>query len=163
MTTAYIALGSNLDKPRAQLDWALRALASLKNSQLYQYSSYYRSAALLSKDNPTPQPDYLNAVAVLKTQLVPLDLLDALQALENQRGRRRDVKAWSARPLDLDILLYGDLQLDSPRLKIPHPQMYQRDFVLYPLCECEPKLILPNGQRLADLCATPAKQLSQLS
>jgi len=163
MITAYIALGSNLNQPREQLDWGLQALAELKDSQLYQYSSYYRSQPLLLADNPAPQPDYINAVAQLQTQLEPLDLLDALQALEDKRGRRRDVKAWSARVLDLDILLYGDVRINTPRLSVPHPQMLKREFVLYPLYECNPDLILPDGQALASLCATKPKYLSQLS
>jgi len=163
MTTVYIALGSNLDQPRKQLDWGLQALAELKDSQLYQYSSYYRSQPLLLADNPAPQPDYINAVAQLQTQLAPSDLLDILQALEDKRGRRRDVKAWSARVLDLDILLYGQAYINTPRLQVPHPQILKRDFVLYPLYECSPKLILPNGQALASLCATKPKYLSRLS
>lgn len=147
MTAAYIALGSNLDDPADQLDRALVALAGLAQSQLDEVSSVYRSAAV----GPGSQPDYLNTVALLHTELSALKLLDALQQIEQAQGRIRDIK-WGPRTLDLDLLLYGDEIIASPRLTIPHPQMRHRHFVLYPLHElCGNHYVLPDGTALETL------------
>jgi len=136
------------------LDWAITALAQLPHTAVLIRSPYYRSAPMLAKDNADPQPDYINAVVKINTDLAPLDLLDQLQALENQRGRRRDVAAWSARPLDLDILLYADWVYTDTRLTLPHRGLTQRNFVLLPLFDCQPDLYLPDGQCLGDLVKT---------
>jgi 2-amino-4-hydroxy-6-hydroxymethyldihydropteridine diphosphokinase len=158
MTLAFIALGSNLDDPANQLCRAAIALASLPQSRLDKASSIYRSAAV----GPGNQPDYLNAVVSLHTALTPIDLLDALQQIEQQQGRVRDIK-WGARTLDLDLLLYGDETINLPRLTVPHPQMRLRHFVLYPLCEIAGEyLILPEGIALdALLTQCPAKGLEK--
>lgn len=141
MTLAYIALGSNLSQPRNQLHKAVTALEALPRTRLEKVSSVYRSAAV----GPGNQPDYLNAVALIVTKLDPSDLLDALQRIERDQGRIRDIR-WGPRTLDLDLLLYGDRILNSPRLTLPHPQMRVRNFVLYPLREISGgDLLLPDG------------------
>ncbi len=143
----HIALGSNLDEPLVQILTASRALAEIPDSTLVALSSCYRSAPLDGMD----QPWYVNRVAALDTQLSPEALLDALQRIERRQGRIRTVR-WASRTLDLDLLLYGDLVMESPRLRIPHPGMATRNFVLHPLAELVGDLILPTGQRLSELC-----------
>jgi 2-amino-4-hydroxy-6-hydroxymethyldihydropteridine diphosphokinase len=145
----YISLGSNLQQPLQQINRGLAALAGLPNSQSLKTSALYQSKAMRHPANPRPQPDYINAVAWLKTELAPCDLLAQLQQLERQQGRQRGLP-WSARTLDLDILLYGELVLNDPVLTLPHPRLLQRDFVLYPLYDCNPALILPHGQALVE-------------
>jgi len=148
MVISYIALGSNLDDPQAQLERAFKALNLIPKSQLGQCSHRYLSDPM----GPQDQPRFINAVAELRTELTPLDLLAQLQALELAQGRRRD-RHWGPRTLDLDLLLYGDLVLCSEQLTIPHPGLYQRNFVLYPLAEIAPNLVFPDGSKLADRIA----------
>ena len=149
MTPAYIALGSNLDQPENQLQLAVTALAALPGTRLERASSVYRSTAV----GPGPQPDYLNAVALLETDLPPETLLDALQAIERAQGRERGVR-WGPRTLDLDLLLYGELEIHSTDLTVPHPRMHLRDFVLYPLREISnTNLVLPGGTDIDTLLA----------
>ncbi len=145
---AFIGLGSNLLEPLRQVAQALDEIASLDGTALLRASGWYRSTAL----GPGPQPDYINGVALIATTQSPLQLLHSLQAIENIHGRERIIR-WGARTLDLDILLYGDLQLNSAELTIPHPQMTLRNFVLLPLAEIAPALVLPNGQLLKELLA----------
>jgi 2-amino-4-hydroxy-6-hydroxymethyldihydropteridine diphosphokinase len=145
---AYIGLGSNLDAPAEQLRQAFAALAQLPNTQLVATSGLYTSDSLLPG-----QPRYTNAVAAVETELEPLALLDALQAIENNQGRVRGER-WGPRTLDLDILLAGEQVLDEPRLKVPHYHMHARAFVLYPLAELVPQgFVLPDGRSLASLLA----------
>ncbi|WP_263144669.1 2-amino-4-hydroxy-6-hydroxymethyldihydropteridine diphosphokinase [Pseudomonas sp. RIT-PI-AD] len=159
MERAYIGLGSNLAKPRAQLEAALAALARLPDSRLAAVSSLYASDPL----GPADQPRYVNAVAALDTRLDPLLLLDALQAIEREQGRVRKAERWGPRTLDLDILLYGERTLDSPRLTLPHYHMHARAFVLYPLAEIAGDLRLPDGRPLrALLDACPFTGLERL-
>ena len=146
MAIAYIALGSNLHTPLEQLKRALNALAQLPQTQLMAVSSFYRSKPL----GPQDQPDYLNAAVEISTALSPLALLDELQRIENEQGRVR-LRRWGERTLDLDILLYGDEIIQSERLTVPHYDMHNREFVIVPLAEIAPNLILPNGQKLAEL------------
>lgn len=146
--TVYIGLGSNLDNPRLQIEWALGALAHLPGSRFEAAAPCYQSRAL----GPGPQPDYINTVARLRATLAPLDLLRELQALETARGRTRD-QHWGPRTLDLDILLYGDLVLADQGLTLPHPRLTERAFVLLPLLDLDPDLILPDGTALARLLA----------
>ena len=144
MTPAYIALGSNLSHPHQQLITAVAALQNRTNTQLVRVSSIYRSAAV----GPGTQPDYLNAVLLLMTTLLPEELLDVMQGIELVQGRVRDVH-WGPRTLDLDLLLYGNQQLATATLTVPHPRMLQRHFVLYPLREISgPNLLLPDGSDL---------------
>lgn len=141
MITAYIALGSNLNTPIEQLNAALKAIGQLPRSQLKAVSNFYQSQPL----GPQDQPDYVNAVATLETTLSPLDLLDELQRIENEQGRVR-LRRWGERTLDLDILLYGDEVIQHERLTVPHYDMHNREFVIVPLAEIAPDLILPNGK-----------------
>jgi len=141
MITCYISLGSNLEDPESQLQRAIAALAAVPQLRLAVASPVYRSAAV----GPGSQPDYLNAVVALITELPPLELLDALQAIEQAQHRVRDER-WGPRTLDLDILLYGDRQIDLPRLQVPHPAMADRNFVMVPLSDiCNPNMELPGG------------------
>ena len=147
MTPCYIALGSNLGEPLQQLRSATRALASLPRTRLDAISSAYASAAV----GPGEQPDYLNAAARLSTELQPLEMLDALQAIELQQGRTRGER-WTARTLDLDLLFHGDARLETSRLTLPHPRIGERNFVLYPLRDVvEANLMLPDGRNLDTL------------
>ncbi len=130
--TAYVALGANLGDPQAALRQALRGLAALPQTQLVRASSFYRTAPIDSSG-----PDYINAVAELRTALTPQGLLAGLQALEQAAGRERPWRN-APRTLDLDVLLYGDVRLDTPALTIPHPRMHERAFVLVPLAEIAP-------------------------
>lgn len=144
MIRTYIAIGSNLAEPVQQARAAIRALAALPDSRLVAVSGLYRSKPM----GPQDQPDYINAVAALDTTLTPLALLDATQQIELQQGRVRKAERWGPRTLDLDILLYGDQQIDHPNLIIPHYGMRTREFVLYPLAEIAPALVLPDGSTL---------------
>ena len=146
MAIAYIALGSNLHTPLEQLKRALKAMAQLPQTQLMVVSSFYRSKPL----GPQDQPDYLNAIVEISTALSPLALLDELQRIENEQGRVR-LRRWGERTLDLDILLYGDEIIQTERLTVPHYDMHNREFVIVPLAEIAPNLILPNGQKLTEL------------
>ena len=145
--TAYIAFGSNLSSPEQQIRHALTALAALaiKDSSL-SVSSLYASKAI----GPGEQPDYINGVCQLTTELQADALLTALQAIETSQGRTRSVKN-AARTLDLDILLFDQLCCDQPRLSLPHPRMHLRNFVIMPLLEIAPNLSMPDGQALSTL------------
>ncbi len=137
--TAFIGLGSNLADPVAQVSHALEALNQLPQTRVLRRSSLYRSAPV----GYLEQPDFINAVAQLETELAPRALLDALLALEQERGRTRDF-ANAPRTLDLDVLLYDDLQHHEHGLTIPHPQMHLRAFVLQPLLEIAPDCVIPG-------------------
>ncbi|WP_421556564.1 2-amino-4-hydroxy-6-hydroxymethyldihydropteridine diphosphokinase [Pseudomonas kitaguniensis] len=146
MERIYIGMGSNLAAPDQQLRSAIDALALLPGTRLAGVSAFYQSDSLLPG-----QPRYTNAVAAVDSRLAPLELLDALQAIENDQGRERRER-WGPRTLDLDILLFGDRLIDEPRLTVPHYQMHLRAFVLYPLAELAPAdLQLPDGQTLKEL------------
>ncbi|WP_085726173.1 2-amino-4-hydroxy-6-hydroxymethyldihydropteridine diphosphokinase [Pseudomonas sp. R37(2017)] len=146
MERIYIGMGSNLADPAEQLRSALEALAQLPQTALVGVSAFYQSDSLLPG-----QPRYTNAVAALDSALAPLELLDALQAIENDQGRER-LERWGPRTLDLDILLFGDRLIDEPRLKVPHYHMQERAFVLYPLAElATANLRLADGRTLVEL------------
>jgi 2-amino-4-hydroxy-6-hydroxymethyldihydropteridine diphosphokinase len=143
---AYVGLGSNLAQPREQIRGALEAIGALSSTRVVTQSSLYRSAPM----GPADQPDYLNAVVAIDTGLGPRGLLEALQRVERAQGRVRSVR-WGPRTIDLDILLYGDRVIDEPGLRVPHPGMPQRAFVLVPLLEIAPDLVLPGAGPLRDL------------
>ena len=149
MITAYIAVGSNLADPVSQTKQAIETLKKLPRSEFLQASSLYSSTPM----GPTDQPDYVNAVIAIKTDLDPLELLDCTQAIELEQGRVRKEERWGPRTLDLDLILYGNQTIDSPRLTIPHYGMKEREFVLYPLAEIAPNLCLPDGTELSSLLA----------
>lgn len=146
---AFIGLGSNLDGPKEQIFRAIAALRELPLSRLTAVSRLYCSAPM----GPADQPDYINAVAMLDTRLSPIELLDALQAIEQAQGRVRGAERWGPRTLDLDLLLYGTERIESERLLVPHPGMAERNFVLYPLSELAPELVLPDGRALSQMLA----------
>ncbi len=148
MERVYIGMGSNLADPAEQLRSAVEALARLPLTELIGVSGFYQSDSLLPG-----QPLYTNAVAALDSELAPLDLLDALQAIENDQGRER-LERWGPRTLDLDIVLFGNRLIDEPRLKVPHYHMQERAFVLYPLAElASADLQLADGRSLETLLA----------
>lgn len=132
---ACVALGANLGDAVATVQQALRDLAALPETRLLKASSLYRSAPYEAQG-----PDFINAVALVYTQLSPLALLHALQALELQCGRERPFKN-APRTLDLDIIFYGDVSLDTPELTLPHPRWHERAFVLQPLAEVWPERV----------------------
>jgi 2-amino-4-hydroxy-6-hydroxymethyldihydropteridine diphosphokinase len=143
---AYIGLGSNLADPVDQVKTAISNLQSLPDSQLLEWSSLYASPPM----GPQDQPDYINAVAAIETALSAHQLLDALQAIEQHQGRVRN-RHWGERTLDLDVLLYGQIQIDDARLQIPHPGIALRAFVLYPLAEIAPDLEITNTGEIKQL------------
>ncbi|EIU7855208.1 TPA: 2-amino-4-hydroxy-6-hydroxymethyldihydropteridine diphosphokinase [Vibrio parahaemolyticus] len=147
MITAYIAVGSNLADPVSQAQQAIEALKTLPNSEFVQASSLYCSTPM----GPQNQPDYINAVVAIKTNLTPLELLDCTQAIEQEQGRVRKDERWGPRTLDLDIVLYGNEVINSERLIVPHYGMREREFVLYPLAEIAPSLQLPDGTEVSEL------------
>lgn len=152
MGLAYIGLGANLGDARRALQAAFDALARLPGTALLRRSAIYRSAPIDSSG-----PDYLNAVAELRTGLAPLALLQHLQAIELAHGRERPYRN-APRTLDLDLLLYDDrVQLD-PVLTLPHPRAHQRAFVLRPLAELAPDLLLPGHGNVADLLPAVSDQ-----
>lgn len=152
---AWVALGANLGDANAALDSAFSALAALPHTRLVARSSRWRSAPI-----DAPGDDYLNAVAALDTGLDPHALLAALQAIEHAHGRQREPGAvrHAPRTLDLDLLLHGDHVLASPSLTLPHPRMAERAFVLRPLAELAPGLVLPGQGAVATLLERVAGQ-----
>jgi len=136
---AYIALGANLNSPASTLESALETISQSKGIELVKRSSLYRSPPL-----DADGPDYINAVAEIKTTLSPLELLHQLQAIENAFGRERLYRN-SPRTLDLDVLLYENFNSDSPELTVPHPRMHLRSFVLMPLMEIAGDMSLQQG------------------
>jgi len=155
---AYIGLGSNLDNPESQLKTAIEALAGLPQSRLQACSSLYLSVPM----GPQDQPDYVNAVVQLSTGLEAEALLNKLQGIEREQGRVRS-QHWGPRTLDLDILLYGQGVVATERLKIPHPGIAERSFVLYPLAEINGQLEIPGLGGVQSLLAQcPDAGLSRL-
>ncbi|HVK53877.1 MAG TPA: 2-amino-4-hydroxy-6-hydroxymethyldihydropteridine diphosphokinase [Burkholderiales bacterium] len=138
-TAAFVALGSNLEEPAKQVRRGFDELAALPHSQLIASSSLYGSAPV----GYAEQPDFVNAVAKLETSLSPRELLDALLAIEHKHGRKRSTLN-APRTLDLDLLLYGELQHHETGLTIPHPRMHTRAFVLFPLTEIAPECVIPG-------------------
>lgn len=136
--TAYVALGANLGDAAQTVRDALAALNALAGTQLTKVSSLYRTAPVDSSG-----PDYVNAVAEVSTALTAPDLLRALQCIEAAAGRERPYRN-APRTLDLDLVLYGAASIDSPHLTVPHPRMWERAFVLVPLAEIAPALVLPS-------------------
>jgi 2-amino-4-hydroxy-6-hydroxymethyldihydropteridine diphosphokinase len=150
---AYIGLGSNLSDPKRQLDQAVQTLRSHPSLGFIAVAPYYASRPWGVLD----QPDFLNTVVSVTSSLSPLDLLKQLQAIENQQGRVRG-RRWGERCIDCDLLLFGDLRLESPELTLPHLYLEEREFVLAPLADLAPQLVLPSGYtvqaRLAEIRKT---------
>lgn len=157
---AYIGLGSNLEDPEQQVRAARSAIAGLTDVDELAFSSLYRSPPM----GPQDQPDYINAVMAVATNLPAIGLLRCLQRIELDQGRVRKGLRWGARTLDLDLLLYAGQQINEPDLIVPHPGMAERAFVLYPLYEIAPDLMVPGKGRLADLVERcPLDGLQRLS
>ena len=149
---AFIGLGANLGDRAREIESAGAEIAALATTVLVARSALYASAPL-----DAPGGEYLNAVAHVRTALAPLELLRALQAIESRHGRVRPF-AGAPRTLDLDLLLYGDIVLASDELTLPHPRLHERAFVLVPLAEIAPGLVVPGRGRVVDLCAAVASQ-----
>lgn len=151
---AYIGLGSNLDGPQRQVQSACRRLGTFPDTRLVRCSSLYGSTPM----GPIAQPDFVNAVAALLTQLDARQLFEQLRGLEAALGRDAHAEHWGPRRIDLDLLAYAQQRVDTPQLQVPHPGIAQRNFVLYPLLEVAPELELPGLGRVAQLAAavTPA-------
>jgi 2-amino-4-hydroxy-6-hydroxymethyldihydropteridine diphosphokinase len=150
MHQAYIALGSNLQEPQRQVELALAELAQLPRTRLLQQSSLYRTAPLDHNNRRSEQPEFINAVAQVETGLTPLALLRALLAMEDGHGRERPYRN-APRVLDLDLLLYDEVIMNTTELTLPHPRMHERGFVLLPLAEIAPAVIIPGHGTAAEL------------
>ena len=146
---AYVALGSNLDDPPRQIAAAFDRLAALDGCRLVARSRLYRSTPL----GPQDQPEFVNAVAGMLTVLAARDLLRALKRIETELGRAQPVVRWGPRRIDLDLLLLDDVRIAEPDLAIPHPGLTRRNFVLYPLQDIAPELLVPGEGRVSVLAA----------
>ncbi|MBV33772.1 MAG: 2-amino-4-hydroxy-6-hydroxymethyldihydropteridine diphosphokinase [Porticoccaceae bacterium] len=146
MSTAFIALGSNLCNPESQVEKALCSIDTHDAIKLEKVSAFYESLAV----GPGFQPNYCNAVAKITTPLTAQKLLEALQKVEKHQGRQRG-KKWAARTLDLDILMYDELVITRGELLLPHPRMHQRAFVLKPLSDLLTKNYIINNESIASL------------
>jgi len=155
---AYIGLGSNLDGPAKQLESSYSALADIPNTRLVVISSLYRSAPF----GGIEQPDFVNAAAALLTQLGAEELLQQLKRIEKSRGREQDGVRWGPRVLDLDLLVYADQTIDLPQLQVPHPGIADRNFVLLPLMEIAPELMIPGLGRTASLAVIDEPAISRV-
>ncbi|HVC29815.1 MAG TPA: 2-amino-4-hydroxy-6-hydroxymethyldihydropteridine diphosphokinase [Steroidobacteraceae bacterium] len=144
---AYVGLGSNLQDPRAQIRRACAGLQALAFTRLVRVSPLYRSRPW----GPVPQPDFINAVAGLLTQVDARTLLGELQALERALGRPAEHERWGPRIIDLDLLVYGRERREEPGLTLPHRGIVERNFVLYPLADLAPELDVPGLGRVAGL------------
>jgi len=145
-TVSYIGVGSNLDNPAEQVERAFEFLRAVPEIRLLSRSSLYSSGPI----GPLEQPDYVNAVAKISTNLEALALLSVLKKIERLRGRKRGVR-WGPRVLDLDLLVFGDEEIDELNLKVPHPGIAERNFVLLPLAEVAPGLVVPGLGPVAEI------------
>ena len=150
---AAIALGSNLEDPEAQVRRGFDEIAALPATKLVSRSALYRTAPVGYAD----QPDFVNACALVDTELAPRALLDGLLAIEKQHGRVRTIRN-GPRTLDLDIVLYGDRVIDEPGLCVPHPRAHEREFVLKPLLDVWPDAVIPGRGRAMDLVIPGARE-----
>ena len=158
MSLAYVGVGSNLDGPQRHVAEALGELDAIPGTRTVKRSSLYRSAPV----GYAAQPEFVNAVAALETMLDPETLLGELQAIEARHGRRRSFLN-APRSLDLDLLLYGEAEQRTARLTLPHPRMHERAFVLKPLVELEPAIVIPGRGRAQDLLAACAGQRVEIT
>lgn len=153
-TVGYIALGSNLNDPLKQVQNALRHIAVIPDTHVIAESSLYETAPL----GPKNQPNYINQVIAIETKLSAHALLHALLSIEKRMGRVRNDR-WGARIIDCDILLFGNAVIQTADLIIPHPEMTKRSFVLHPLAEIAPDLVLPSGESVRCLQALMSEAL----
>ena len=139
MTVVYIGLGSNMKSPKQQIRSAIKSIEGIVSTQVLRVSSLYKSKPF----GPQNQDDYINAVAEIDTDLMPLELLECMQNIENQQGRIRK-EHWGPRTVDLDILMFGDEIIKDDKLTIPHLEIENRSFVLAPLTEINPNCLIPG-------------------
>ena len=156
MTVAYVGIGSNLDEPKSHVRLAFEDLARMPGTGVVKHSSLYRSAPVGFAD----QPDFVNAVAQIETSLPASRLLTELKEIEARHGRRRSFKN-APRPLDLDILLYGEVTLNLAHLTLPHPRMHERAFVLKPLYEIAPHASIPGIGTVKDCLEKTSEQKAE--
>lgn len=150
MVRAWVGLGANCGDPGAQIAQACAALAALPQTRLLARSRLWRTPPW----GPVPQADYLNAALELDTQLAPRAMLEALLAIERGAGRDRvHEQRWGPRRMDIDLLLYGEQQIEEPGLSVPHPRLSERAFVLLPLADIAPALVVPGAGVVAELLA----------
>ena len=149
MTRAYVGLGANLGDREAMLRAALEQLAAEPGVEVVAVSAFRDTAPVGLVD----QPRFLNAVAAVETELPARELLERLLGVERRLGRTREGPRFGPRTIDLDLLLYGDAELAEPGLEVPHPRMHERLFVLEPLAELDPDLVVPGRGSLAELLA----------
>lgn len=150
MTRAFIGLGSNQGEPERQFEQALLALAEMPRTMLEKQSAWYRTRPVGDPD----QADFLNAVVEIETGLAALELLDELQRIELEQGRRHDpARRWGPRTLDLDLLMFGHEIIHHRRLTVPHPRLVLRAFVLKPLADLAPALSVPGHGRVSEILA----------
>lgn len=161
---AWLGLGSNLQQPVAQLNEALYRLGETAGVEVLQISSFYQTPPWGDEQ----QDDFINAVVQIETSLDPIPLLHVLQSIEDLMGRQRSERRWGPRLIDIDLLLYADVQYQSEELELPHPRMHERAFVLVPLSELEKTLIIPGRGAIENLlqktdasriCRLPEKKL----
>ena len=159
MPIVYIALGTNLEPRAAHLDKALELFHSLSGVEVKRVSSIYESKPVGYLD----QPDFLNLVFEAETELLPLDLLDSCQTIEQELGRVRTIR-FGPRTLDVDIALYGVESIDEERLTVPHPRMQERSFVLLPLQELNPEYVVPEWNKTVNelVAELPSKDLEEI-
>jgi 2-amino-4-hydroxy-6-hydroxymethyldihydropteridine diphosphokinase len=148
-TPAYVAIGANLDEPRTRVSESFGRLAAIRSTRLVATSRLYRSAPL----GPQDQPDFVNACAGVLTQLSAADLLAELKTLEQALGRASPVVRWGPRRIDFDLLVFGLEQIRTQTLTVPHPGVPARNFVLYPLLDIAPDLIVPGHGRVRELAS----------
>lgn len=144
---AYIGVGSNLDGPARQVAAAINLVDELDDTRVVLTSSLYRSAPL----GGIEQPEFVNAVAAILTRLAPAALLAALKGIERERGREAGGSHWGPRVIDLDLLVYSRETIETPELAVPHPGIAERNFVLLPLGEIAPDLVIPGLGRVASI------------
>jgi len=154
MHTAWIGLGANLGDPAAQLSAALAAIAALPQTRCIGVSRYYRSAPM----GPADQPDYCNAVCAIETALEPEVLMQALLGIERDAGRIRDGSRWGPRRLDLDLLHVDGVACELPQLRLPHPGIAERNFVLVPLADIAPALNIPGVGCISELASAIGRE-----
>jgi 2-amino-4-hydroxy-6-hydroxymethyldihydropteridine diphosphokinase len=159
---AYVGIGSNLDSPQDHVLAAIRELSTLPDTLVTRSSSLFRSAPF----GPVEQGDFINAVAAIMTQLSAHQLLTELRTIEDDHGRNRDGERWGPRTLDLDLLVFSNEQVNDDVLTLPHPGIRERNFVLLPLCELAPHLIVPglgSVARLTDAVRNSADRIERIS
>ena len=155
---AYIGIGSNLDSPAKQVRNAFELLDVLPRTRLVAASSLYRSAPF----GGVEQPDFVNAAAAVLTQLQPVELLRQMQEIQRARGRSKDEVRWGPRVLDLDLLVYSAQRIDEEELTVPHPGIAERNFVLLPLREVAPDLVIPGLGQLASIEVNSEPEISRI-